>query len=78
VSTTNLAGRTIADLILGRDTALVHLPWVGHKSPSWEPEPFRWIGVNAALRLASSADRGEEKSGKLSRSGVLLERLTGS
>ncbi len=78
VSTTNLAGRTIADLILGRDTDLVRLPWVGHVSPAWEPEPLRWLGVNAALRLASAADRAEDKSGRASRSGALLERLTGS
>lgn len=78
VSTANLAGRTLADLILERDTNLVRLPWVGHSSPKWEPEPLRWVGVNAALRLASAADRGEEKSGLPSRSGALLERLTGS
>ena len=49
VSTTNLAGRTLADLILRRDTDLVRLPWVGHRSPPWEPEPLRWLGVNAGL-----------------------------
>jgi glycine/D-amino acid oxidase-like deaminating enzyme len=78
VSTANLAGRTLADLILGRDTDLVHLPWVGHSSPKWEPEPLRWLGVNAALRLASAADSAEEKTGRPSRAGALLERLTGS
>ncbi len=78
VSTANLAGRTLADLILGRETDLVGLPWVGHTSPKWEPEPFRWLGVNAALRLASAADRAEESTGRPSRSGVLLEHLTGS
>ena len=47
VSTTNLAGRTLADLILGQDTQLTRLPWVGHRSPRWEPEPLRWLGANA-------------------------------
>jgi glycine/D-amino acid oxidase-like deaminating enzyme len=78
VSTTNLAGRTIADLITGRDTDLVHLPWVGHRSRKWEPEPFRWLGVNGALRLASTADRSEERTGRTSRSGAILEKLTGA
>ncbi len=55
VSTTNLAGRTIADLVLGRDTVLVRLPWVGHQSPRWEPEPLRWLGVN--LPRARRVDR---------------------
>ena len=59
VSTTNLAGRTIADLILGRDTDLTRLPWVGHTSPQWEPEPWRWLGVNFGRRLATSIDRAE-------------------
>ncbi len=59
VTTTNLAGRTLADLILRRDTELTRLPWVGHASRSWEPEPLRWIGVNAGRWLASAADREE-------------------
>ncbi len=61
VSTTNLAGRTIADLILGRDTDLVRLPWVGHRSPRWEPEPVRWLGVNGSRRLVESIDRAEAR-----------------
>ena len=59
VSTTNLAGRTLCDLILGRDTDLTALPWVGHLSRSWEPEPLRWLGVNAGRRLGASIDRAE-------------------
>ncbi|MFZ0664444.1 MAG: FAD-binding oxidoreductase [Acidimicrobiales bacterium] len=78
VSTTNLAGRTLADLILSHDTDLVHLPWVGHRSRPWEGEPFRWLGVNAGLRLAGIADRSEERTGRPSRSGALLARLTGN
>ena len=64
VSTTNLAGRTLRDLVLGRDTDLVHLPWVGHRSPQWEPEPLRWLGINAGLRAAALADREEALSGR--------------
>jgi glycine/D-amino acid oxidase-like deaminating enzyme len=59
VSTTNLAGRTLRDLVLGRDTELTGLPWVGHRSRSWEPEPLRWLGVNAGLRTMALADREE-------------------
>jgi glycine/D-amino acid oxidase-like deaminating enzyme len=77
VSTTNLAGRTLRDLILGRDTEITALPWVGHRSPRWEPEPLRYLGINAGLRLAGSADRAEERSGRSTwRSGV-LERVLG-
>ena len=52
VSTTNLAGRTLSDLITGADTPIVHLPWVHHASPDWEPEPFRWLGHRALTGLA--------------------------
>jgi glycine/D-amino acid oxidase-like deaminating enzyme len=63
VSTTNLAGRTLADLVLGRDTALTRLPWVGHRSRAWEPEPLRWLGVNAGRLMAAAADREEALTG---------------
>jgi glycine/D-amino acid oxidase-like deaminating enzyme len=59
VGTTNLAGRTLRDLVLGRDTELTGLPWVGHRSRRWEPEPLRWLGVNAGLRAMTFADTEE-------------------
>ena len=45
VGTSNLAGRTLADLILDRESDLVSLPWVGHRRRQWEPEPLRWLGI---------------------------------
>jgi glycine/D-amino acid oxidase-like deaminating enzyme len=77
VGTSNLAGRTVADLILGHDSELVRLAWVGHRSPSWEPEPLRWLGVNAALRLAFRADRVEARTGRRSRAAAALDRFLG-
>ncbi|WP_242665139.1 MULTISPECIES: NAD(P)/FAD-dependent oxidoreductase [unclassified Nocardioides] len=59
VSTTNLAGRTLRDLVLERDTELTRLPWVGHRSPAWEREPLRWLGINAGLRAMTLADAEE-------------------
>ena len=59
VAATNLAGRTLADHVLGRRTGLTELPWVQHRSPSWEIEPLRWLGVNVGLQLAGLADREE-------------------
>ena len=38
------------------------LPWVNHRSPRWEPEPLRWLGVNVGLRVMGSADGAEERS----------------
>jgi glycine/D-amino acid oxidase-like deaminating enzyme len=64
VSTTNLAGRTLRDLLLGRDTPLTSLPWVDHHSRAWEPEPLRWLGINAGLRAMTLADAEESLTGR--------------
>ncbi len=56
VGAANLAGRTLADLITDASTALTRLPWVGHRSARWEPEPLRWLEVNAGLRVMRLAD----------------------
>ena len=77
VSTTNLAGRTLRDLVLGRDSDLVRLPWVDHRSPRWEPEPLRWIGVNAGLRAMAAADVEERLTGRPSRIAGLVSPLVG-
>jgi glycine/D-amino acid oxidase-like deaminating enzyme len=77
VSTTNLAGRTLANLILEQDSELTALPWVGHRSPRWEPEPLRWLGVNAGLALTAAADRSEERSGRQSKLASALGRFLG-
>lgn len=77
VNTTNLAGRTLADLILRRDSDIVRLPWVDHQWPKWEPEPLRWIGINAGLAMAKTADRVEERTGNPSRLGSFGNWLRG-
>jgi len=77
VSTTNLAGRTLADLITGADTEITRLPWVGHQSPDWEPEPLRWLGLNAGLRVMSLADRQEARTGRPSTAATFMGRFLG-
>jgi glycine/D-amino acid oxidase-like deaminating enzyme len=77
VSTTNLAGRTIRDLVLGHDTELTRLPWVGHRSRRWEPEPLRWLGANLMLRIAASADRAENRTGRRARRMWAVDKITG-
>lgn len=62
VSTSNLAGRTLADLALGRDTDLVHLPWVNRKVRAWEPEPLRWLAVRGMYKLLNAADAREDRN----------------
>ena len=78
VAASNLAARTLADLVIGRESELTTLPWVQHRPRQWEPEPLRYVGVNAAIRLAPLADRMEARTGRPSRLlGGLLDTLTG-
>ena len=64
VGATNLAGRTVADLLTGADTPLTRLPWVDHRSPRWEREPVRAVGVNAVIRSLGAADAEEQVTGR--------------
>jgi glycine/D-amino acid oxidase-like deaminating enzyme len=59
VAASNLAGRTLADLILERDTDRVQLPLVGPEFRRFEPEPLRWLAVTATRRLGDSLDAAE-------------------
>jgi hypothetical protein len=72
-----LAGQTLAELICGADTERTRLPWVGHRSRRWEPEPVRWVGINAGLRSRAAADRQEARTGRPSRLAEVVDRLIG-
>ncbi len=75
VSTANLAGRTLADLITGRETELTRLPWVGHRWRPWEPQPLAMAGVGGLFTARRWADATESWSGRPSRVLGLVERL---
>ena len=77
VSTSNLAGRTLADLALGRQTDLLALPWVNRPLRLWEPEPLRWLGVRGMYALYQMADAEEARRGRPSGLAALGNRLTG-
>jgi glycine/D-amino acid oxidase-like deaminating enzyme len=64
VAASNLAGRTVADLIREKDSELVGLPWVGTPFPRWEREPARWLGTASVRALAQSLDRAELEGGR--------------
>ena len=67
VAAAHLAGKTLADLVLSRDTDRVHTPWVNAPSATaaWEPEPFRWLGFRSARRLMHMADRAEYRNSRV-------------
>src|SRR5436190_1315055 len=80
VAAANLAGRTLADLVRGVPSPLTTLPWVGHRSPRWEPEPARWTGVRGLYALYRTADRLESarrspRTSALARAGDLISGI---
>jgi glycine/D-amino acid oxidase-like deaminating enzyme len=77
LSTTNLAGRTLADLVTGTQSELTALPWVNHRSPRWEAEPLRFLGSNAGLMAMSAADVEERITRRPSLAARLMGPLTG-
>ena len=77
VGTTNLAGRTLADLITNQETPITKLPWVNHKSRNWEVEPLRWVGANAGLHFMTTADNSEERTGKPSKIAGVVSKMLG-
>jgi glycine/D-amino acid oxidase-like deaminating enzyme len=74
VAASNLAARTLRDLILDRDTGLTRLPWVGALERVWEPEPLRYAGIHAVHRFLAAADAREERTGRPS----LFARVAGT
>jgi len=67
VAVANVSGRTLADLVLGRDSDLTRMPWVGHRSRGWEPEPIRFLASTAIVRMLGAADRHEDATGRPAR-----------
>ena len=72
---TSIAGRTLADLVLGRASDLLTHPWVGHHSPRWEPEPLRAIAARSIAGILWSADQHEERTGRPARRVGLVRRF---
>ncbi|MFI0990076.1 NAD(P)/FAD-dependent oxidoreductase [Streptomyces exfoliatus] len=84
VATANLAARTLRDLIQqdsgqSGPTDLTSLPWVNHKVRKWEPEPLRWLGVQAMYAAFRGADHRESAghAAATDRVAVLANRLSG-
>ena len=65
VSTSNLAGRLLAGLIVHQKTGLETLPLAQRRSPQWEIEPLRWLVVRymqrAFLRIDEAAEAGRPR-----------------
>ncbi len=77
VAAANLAARTLRDLVLGRDTDLSRLPWVGHPARDWEPEPLRFAGARGIYTLYRLADQQERNQRHESRIATVANRIAG-
>jgi len=77
VAASNLAGRTLRDLLLGVDSELTRLPWVGPPERTWEPEPVRYAGIRTVHGLLRAADRAEQRRGRSSRLADVAEAISG-
>jgi glycine/D-amino acid oxidase-like deaminating enzyme len=76
VSTSNLFGRTLADLLGGVDSERTRIPFVDHRSPSWEPEPIRWLSVRYIQKAYARLDAAGETTGRAPTGRTLAERLS--
>ena len=54
---THLNGRTVADLILERQTDLTDVFFVNRRTIPWPPEPFRTLSAKAILGYMHMEDR---------------------
>ena len=66
----------LADLITGVKSEITTLPCVKHRSPNWEPEPFRYVGVHYIQNAYWRIDRKAERTGIAPDGTTLAERLT--
>ena len=73
VTAANIEGRTMRDLILGQSTDLTSLPWVGHHTRNWEPEPIRFIASRLIAKTLDASDAYEERTGKPAKRARLVQ-----
>lgn len=75
VATTNLAGRILANLVLGKRTSLEALPMVQRRSRDWEPEPLRWLAVRYMQDAFERIDAADEAGRSRPADGPIAEAL---
>jgi len=76
VGPSNLAGHTLAELILERNTQRTDLPIVGAPFPNWEPEPLRCVAYAALDRIAEQLDSANLQGRRTPRfRGAIYERF---
>jgi glycine/D-amino acid oxidase-like deaminating enzyme len=80
VGPSNMVGRTLASLALGRDDDHTHLAFVDPKAPRVPPEPFHWIGgesIRFAMERKEQAEMQGHQPGQLASAVAKVPELIG-
>jgi glycine/D-amino acid oxidase-like deaminating enzyme len=75
VSTANIGGRVLTDLVTGTRSELLDLPLVNHRTRAWEPEPFRALGIRYAQWALGRLDDRIARTGEPPTGTSLAERI---
>jgi glycine/D-amino acid oxidase-like deaminating enzyme len=75
VTMSSLAAKILAHEILDAKNELRNLHFVNRKIRRWEPEPIRYLGVNALVKLSGIADTEERITGRASLLNRVIEPL---
>ena len=78
VAASNMAGRTLCDLVLDRSTELTALPWVrGRHAQPWPPEPVRFLASAPIWAARVIGEAKEARTDRPSRLAAAAVRLAG-
>ena len=75
VAASNLAGRTLAELIAGEETERTGLALVAPPARDWEPEPLRALAVRSVMGLVAAQDRASTRDRALTWRDRLIRRI---
>ena len=80
VGPSNMVGRTLASLALGRGDEHTHLAYVDAKTPRVPPEPLHWIGgesIRFAIEKKEQAEMADHQPGRVASAIAKVPQLIG-
>jgi glycine/D-amino acid oxidase-like deaminating enzyme len=75
VAPSHTVGKTLADLVLGRDTDYTRLPFVDQDESAIPGEPLRYLGTRLTTSLLERQDRKMDRGGGVGKMDPLILRL---
>jgi glycine/D-amino acid oxidase-like deaminating enzyme len=80
VGPSNMVGRSLASLVLGRDDEHTSLAFIDTQSPRLPPEPFHWIGgelIRLGIQAKEEAELQGHRPGRISSTVAKVPELIG-